>query len=168
MEFKQCSINGVIYGEKEGSEENSQINGHDKFHFTDESFLVDLNKGEEQSEHIKDFLYLLALCHTVIPDKKDDEEIKYQAASPDEEALVVAAHCFGWSFTNVRAGSCTITVNDEAQDYRIYGVNEFDSTRKRMSIVVKSLNEPGKPAILYCKGADSSMVDIMGCTPGEQ
>jgi magnesium-transporting ATPase (P-type) len=62
--------------------------------------------------------------------------MKYQAASPDEEALVVAAHCFGYSFTNARSGSCTITVNGEMQDYRIIGTNEFDSTRKRMSIVV--------------------------------
>ena len=88
----------------------------------------------------------------MIPDKQDEDLIKYQAASPDEEALVIAAHCFGWSFTNARSNSCTITVNDEQQDYSILGVNEFDSTRKRMSIVVRSLNDPAAPAILYCKG----------------
>ncbi|RPB02219.1 phospholipid-translocating P-type ATPase [Choiromyces venosus 120613-1] len=44
------------------------------------------------------FLTLLATCHTVIPERKDNNpnEIKYQAASPDEGALVEGAVQLGY------------------------------------------------------------------------
>lgn len=42
------------------------------------------------------FLRMLAVCHTVVPDGPTDEkEIKYEAESPDEAALVVAAKVIG-------------------------------------------------------------------------
>ncbi|PUU74450.1 hypothetical protein B9Z19DRAFT_1000538 [Tuber borchii] len=46
------------------------------------------------------FLTLLATCHTVIPERKDNNpnEIKYQAASPDEGALVEGAVQLGYRF----------------------------------------------------------------------
>ena len=41
---------------------------------------------------IEMFLRMLAVCHTVVPDGPiDEKEIKYEAESPDEAALVVAA-----------------------------------------------------------------------------
>lgn len=45
-----------------------------------------------------DFFTLVAVCHTVVPEisaRECDEEITYQAASPDEGALVkVQLDCF--------------------------------------------------------------------------
>ncbi|CAZ80236.1 unnamed protein product [Tuber melanosporum] len=47
---------------------------------------------------IHHFLTLLATCHTVIPERKDNNpnEIRYQAASPDEGALVEGAVQLGY------------------------------------------------------------------------
>ncbi|KAG0130770.1 hypothetical protein HOY82DRAFT_486269 [Tuber indicum] len=49
---------------------------------------------------IHHFLTLLATCHTVIPERKDNNpnEIRYQAASPDEGALVEGAVQLGYRF----------------------------------------------------------------------
>jgi phospholipid-transporting ATPase len=53
---------------------------------------------EGRAETIREMLTLLAVCHTVIPEVKDDETIVYQASSPDEEALVKAARELGFIF----------------------------------------------------------------------
>ena len=50
---------------------------------------------------IEDFLVLMAVCHTVIPERGDDGEIaSYNAASPDEKALVEGAKMYGYEFVN--------------------------------------------------------------------
>ena len=50
---------------------------------------------------IEDFLVLMAVCHTVIPERGDDGEIaSYNAASPDEKALVEGAKMYGYQFVN--------------------------------------------------------------------
>lgn len=45
------------------------------------------------------------------------------------------------------------------ETWSILAVNKFDSDRKRMSILVRSPPEFGSIPILFCKGADSSMLD---------
>lgn len=48
---------------------------------------------------LQEFFRCLAICHTVLPEGEETpEKIKYQAASPDESALVVAAKNFGFFF----------------------------------------------------------------------
>ncbi|RXM92006.1 Phospholipid-transporting ATPase IB [Acipenser ruthenus] len=47
---------------------------------------------------IWEFLTLLAVCHTVVPEK-DGDQIIYQASSPDEGALVKGAKGLGFVFT---------------------------------------------------------------------
>ena len=47
----------------------------------------------------QEFFRCLAICHTVLPEGDESpEKIKYQAASPDEAALVLAAKHFGFFF----------------------------------------------------------------------
>lgn len=47
------------------------------------------------------FFRLLAVCHTVVAEgERTPDEIKYEAESPDESALVVAAKRFGFFFYN--------------------------------------------------------------------
>ena len=62
--------------------------------FDDTRLISTLRKGEAGATEINEFLLLLAVCHTVIPEK-DGEKWVYRAASPDEEALVKAAKCLG-------------------------------------------------------------------------
>lgn len=48
------------------------------------------------ARRVRFFLLSIALCHTCFPEKKRDGEIEYQAASPDEQALVRAAQDLGY------------------------------------------------------------------------
>jgi len=54
-------------------------------------------------------------------------------------------------------------VNDNSskdiETWSVLAINKFDSTRKRMSILLRSPPEFGGCAILFCKGADSAMLD---------
>ena len=47
---------------------------------------------------IEDFLTLLTVCHTVIPEEGEDGLIRYNAASPDEKALVEGAENYDYKF----------------------------------------------------------------------
>lgn len=48
---------------------------------------------------LQEFFRCLAICHTVLPEGGDTpDNTTYQAASPDEAALVTAAKHFGFFF----------------------------------------------------------------------
>ena len=49
------------------------------------------------------------------------------------------------------------------ETWTILAVNKFDSTRKRMSILLRSPPELGNLPILFCKGADSAMLEPGVC-----
>ncbi|KAJ4469887.1 phospholipid-transporting ATPase 1 [Lentinula aciculospora] len=109
-----------------------------------------------QRAHIIAFFRALAVCHTVLADKPDPERdpfhLEYKAESPDEAALVAAARDVGFPFINKGKDGIDIEVMGQKERYEVLKVLEFNSTRKRMSVVVR--NPEGK-LILYTKGADS-------------
>lgn len=41
---------------------------------------------------------MMAICHTVVPERDKSGELQYQASSPDEGALVRAAAALGFVF----------------------------------------------------------------------
>ena len=47
-----------------------------------------------------DFCNIICPCHTVFADRNADGTISYQAASPDEGALVEAARKIGYEFVS--------------------------------------------------------------------
>ncbi|EPQ67156.1 Aminophospholipid translocase, partial [Blumeria graminis f. sp. tritici 96224] len=105
------------------------------------------------------FLLSVALCHTCMPELQQDGEIEFQAASPDELALVRASQELGWLVINRTTKSVTLNYPgspDSSQklteSYDILNVIEFSSKRKRMSIIVRF---PDGSICLICKGADS-------------
>ena len=109
----------------------------------------------------KMFLISLALCHTCLPEVKEGGEIEFQAASPDELALVRAAQELGYLVLDRAAQSITLkypggpdSTETITETYDILDVIEFSSKRKRMSIIVRYPN--GKICI-FCKGADSAI-----------
>ncbi|KAG9239039.1 putative phospholipid-transporting ATPase [Amylocarpus encephaloides] len=108
------------------------------------------------------FLLSLALCHTCLPEVQEDGEIEFQAASPDELALVKAAQELGFLVIDRPARSITLSytgATDSSENisetYDVLDVIEFSSKRKRMSIIVRFPN--GKICI-FCKGADSAIL----------
>lgn len=53
---------------------------------------------QENSEWVREFLRMMAVCHTVVPELDDEGTLRYQASSPDEGALVRGAAALGFVF----------------------------------------------------------------------
>ena len=117
MEFRCCSIAGAAYADtvdesrlaaaqEEGKEPwrtfadmRGFLEGGAENPFLDmESAGVGKAIGDaREREVVKEFLTLLAVCHTVIPEVKEGKLV-YQASSPDEAALVAGAELLGYQF----------------------------------------------------------------------
>lgn len=114
------------------------------------------DKRNPQRNHIIAFFRALALCHTALSDKPEPTTnpylLNYKAESPDEAALVSAARDAGFPFIGKSKEAVDIEVMGQIERYSLLKVLEFNSTRKRMSVVVRA---PDGRLILYCKGADS-------------
>lgn len=156
MEFKQASIGGIQYADdvpEDRRATDSNPNGIYDFNRLRENLQV-----HHSQVAIHHFLALLSTCHTVIPERRDEKpgEIKYQAASPDEGALVEGAVMLGYRFIARRPRSVTILVNDEEYEYELLAVLEFNSTRKRMSTIFRC---PDGKVRCYCKGADTVILE---------
>ncbi|KAK7206902.1 phospholipid-transporting ATPase 1 [Myxozyma melibiosi] len=161
MEFKQCSIAGICYGDdipedKRAVEVDGQVIGVHNFSVLNEN--LDTHPTREV---IHEFLTLLSTCHTVIPEVTADEKIKYQAASPDEGALVDGAAKLGYQFTTRRPKSITVSIRGQDSEYELLNICEFNSTRKRMSAIFRC---PDGRIRLYCKGADTVILERL--SPG--
>ncbi len=159
MEFKQCSIGGIQYADEVPEDRRAtEQNPIGIYDFT--RLRENLRKHQSQTE-IHHFLALLSTCHTVIPERRDEKpgEIKYQAASPDEGALVEGAVMLGYQFTARRPRSVMITVEGKDYEYELLAVLEFNSTRKRMSTIFRC---PDGKVRCYCKGADTVIMERLG------
>nr|DBA23623.1 TPA: hypothetical protein GDO54_014516 [Pyxicephalus adspersus] len=144
MTFKKCTINGETY------DFGWNPLADPKFTFTDHYLIEQIRSGKDPNVRL--FFKLLSLCHTVMVEKTDDGEIIYQAASPDEGALVTAARNFGFVFLSRTQSTITVSELEKEITYEVLGILDFNSDRKRMSIIVR---EPSGNIRLYCKGADT-------------
>ena len=163
---------------KEAITEESTVKG---FNFRDERIMNGNWVTETHADVIQKFFRLLAVCHTVIPEVDEDtEKISYEAESPDEAAFVIAARELGFEFFNRTQTTISVRELDLVSGkrversvssisstlfyyaiksllvlcfrlYKVLNVLEFNSTRKRMSVIVQE--EDGK-LLLLCKGAD--------------
>ena len=158
MEFKQCSIGGIQYAEEVPEDRRATIQDGIEVGIHDFNRLKENLKTHESRAAIHHFLALLATCHTVIPERTDEKggAIKYQAASPDEGALVEGAVMMGYQFTARKPRAVQITVNGEEFEYQLLAVCEFNSTRKRMSAIFRC---PDGRIRCYCKGADTVILE---------
>ena len=159
MEFKQCSIGGVQYADE--VPEDRRATEQNPVGIFDFKKLAENRKTHPSQTTIHHFLALLSTCHTVIPERRDEKpsEIKYQAASPDEGALVEGAVTLGYQFTARRPRAVTISVEGEEHEYELLAVLEFNSTRKRMSTIFRC---PDGKVRCYCKGADTVILERLG------
>ncbi|KAG3112212.1 Phospholipid-transporting ATPase 3 [Phytophthora idaei] len=166
-------VHPVTQVEGGGDPKEAQVHFDPSIHFDDPGLLRALYAGGKQGELIHDFLTLLSICHTVIPETDSKtREVVYRASSPDEEALVKAAKCLGYNFVSpaplmkveisckpslLPNSNSNTTLEPVTKSYTIVNVNEFNSTRKRMSVV--AINEETREYVLYCKGADNMMLE---------
>lgn len=161
MEFRQCSIGGIQYADEVPEDRRATMEDGSEVGIHDFKTLMRNQESHETRNIIHHFLALLATCHTVIPERKDEKpgSIKYQAASPDEGALVEGAVMLGYKFIARKPRSVTISVDGQDYEYELLAVCEFNSTRKRMSTIFRC---PDGTIRCYCKGADTVILERLG------
>uniref|UniRef100_A0A4W6FMS5 Phospholipid-transporting ATPase n=1 Tax=Lates calcarifer TaxID=8187 RepID=A0A4W6FMS5_LATCA len=147
MQFKKCTIAGVAYGHSTHSSEEAGFN--------DPSLLENLQSNHPTAAVILEFMTMMAICHTAVPERTDGK-ITYQAASPDEGALVRAARNLGFVFSGRTPDSVIVEILGREEKYELLHVLEFTSARKRMSVIMRT---PSGKIRLYCKGADTVIYD---------
>ncbi|KAK3912291.1 putative phospholipid-transporting ATPase IA [Frankliniella fusca] len=138
MVFKQMSVGGILYKPAEN--------------LKDTLLFQHIDQNHENASLLREFLVLMSVCHTVIPEQMSDGVIQYHASSPDERALVQGASMFGFTFDTRTPSSVEIVALGKREKYEILHVIEFTSTRKRMSVIART---PDNKIKLYCKGADT-------------
>uniref|UniRef100_A0A3B5LL60 Phospholipid-transporting ATPase n=1 Tax=Xiphophorus couchianus TaxID=32473 RepID=A0A3B5LL60_9TELE len=122
-----------------------------------------------------DFFLALAICNTVVVSMEnahrqrtiaEAEELCYEAESPDEAALVYAARAYGFILLARTPDSVTVRLpSGEDLVFEVLDTLTFDSNRKRMSVLVR--HPVTKDYVLYTKGADYSIMELLG-TPYAQ
>ncbi|KAI8981510.1 hypothetical protein BDB01DRAFT_794396 [Pilobolus umbonatus] len=158
MEFKQCSVKGLSYSATPDPDKRPKQKNDSSAHYGFTELMSDYVENAPDLCLIDEFLTAMMTCHTVIPEYAEETgEVIYQASSPDESALVKGANeVFKYKFIARKPHSITCIRNNQEEVYEILNVCEFNSTRKRMSIVLKG---PDGKIKLYCKGADSVILE---------
>ena len=109
----------------------------------------------------------MALCHTVKLDKSNN----YQSFSQDEHSLVCFCQRIGIVFrgdqisphSSSKTAVRVVDFGGETRHFELLRTLEFDSDRKRMSVIVRDVTTG--EIRLHCKGADSSV--LRQCSSGD-
>ncbi|GLI80104.1 phopholipid transporting ATPase [Penicillium ochrochloron] len=136
---------------------------HDNPYLQDENltfiapnFVADIEgqSGQTQKAAVEHFMLALALCHSVITEHTpgDPPQIEFKAQSPDEAALVSTARDCGFTVLGRAGDDLLLNVMGEERTYTVLNTLEFNSSRKRMSAIIRM---PDGTIRLFCKGADS-------------
>ncbi|XP_028397580.1 probable phospholipid-transporting ATPase IF isoform X2 [Dendronephthya gigantea] len=147
MQFRTCSINGRKYEELDGllCADGLRSRNFESSNFTPE---------------MREFFLTLSLCHTVHATEEEDKDAPYpyfyQASSPDEKAFVEASHRYGLTFQGTSGEHMQVKIGNEVQSYKLLHVLEFDSTRKRMSVIISEMDGT---IVMYCKGAETAILE---------
>ncbi|XP_039060422.1 phospholipid-transporting ATPase 1-like isoform X1 [Hibiscus syriacus] len=174
MEFQCASVWGVDYNSGKGSSQDQkdgyfvEVDGKilrpKMVVKTDPELLQFARSGKDTKEgsHVHDFFLALAACNTIVPLIVDTPDptlklIDYQGESPDEQALVYAAAAYGYMLIERTSGHIVIDIQGERQRFNVLGLHEFDSDRKRMSVI---LGLPNKSVKVFVKGADTTMFGV--------
>ncbi|XP_053094267.1 phospholipid-transporting ATPase IC [Pangasianodon hypophthalmus] len=167
--FRQCCIAGQIYGDLTANSQPLDLSWN-RFScgglpFSDQRLVDHLR--EQNCPESRQFFTALALCHTVMTEWRDGLP-HYQAASPDEQALVCAARELGWVFLSRTRDSLMLSELGITRQYHLLALLEFTSKRRRMSVLerkvcvcvcVCAVRTPEGAIKLYCKGADAVVLE---------
>lgn len=166
MDFKYILINGIVYG-KIPEDHEKYIKSYSNFpNVTNVDFhdmtLLDILDNPEHNQHeiVRHTLFFLALCHTIVAETKQNE-IVYNASSPDELAFVNFAKFCGVEFRGLQNNYMLIHFKGNIYRYKLLHTFEFTSSRKRQSIIFETED---KQIFLYTKGADSILENLLSST----
>ena len=150
MELRKCSINGVIYGGEKREQGVIGVSGDP----TPANIMRNRPMSDGERNAIQRFFTQLSICHAVFSAEIEPGKRKYQAASPDDLALVQSSADMQFVFLEREDNFVRLQYADFPVDvWEVLADIPFDSTRKRMSMLVK---EPHTGLILLLsKGADT-------------
>ncbi|QWU87443.1 hypothetical protein CA3LBN_001708 [Candidozyma haemuli] len=147
----------------------------DELSLVSKQFVSDLKglSGVEQQKANAEFMLTLGLCHSVVVEEDPKNPLKklLKAQSPDEAALVGTARALGFCFQNKNKNGYTLSIQGKEKEYQVLNTLEFNSTRKRMSAIIKMPPEDGEKEskiVLLCKGADSIIYSRLSDTKNPQ
>ncbi|CDW89464.1 p-type atpase [Stylonychia lemnae] len=168
MIFKKCSVGNVIYGESQQIDDPQQ---DELVQSSKEKILKEMFDNKQFSEHgqqLMQFFRTLAVCHTCMVERdKDSGKLKYSSSSPDELALVQGSKQVKIEYIERSSTNIKIKLNeDETEEYELLVEFPFDSTRKRMTLIVR--NSQTKMITQMTKGADSIMIPRINFGKNEQ
>ncbi|CAG0919422.1 unnamed protein product [Notodromas monacha] len=148
-----CELRDLVKKSSESKEDRDAL----QFHDSNSRFeRAKARKAALVGEAVK----AVALCHNVTPIEDDGESRTYQAASPDEIALVQWTEAMGMSLTARDLTRMTIVDSwGNEHHYEILMVFPFTSETKRMGIILR--DEESDKIVFYLKGADIVMVEII-------
>lgn len=104
-------------------------------------------------------------CSLHVPTQCDrpeitSENLTYEAESPDEAALVYAAKAYGFNLLSRSPNSVVVRLpSGDKLAFEVLDTLTFDSTRKRMSILVR--HPITTEYVLYTKGADYAIMELL-------
>ena len=175
MAFLKCHVDGIRYGPNEMERQNDKCpridDPPDMPPFNTRKCLFSDNRLAQRRHNrkVNEFLTLLSVCHSIIPQYPLGEEgpCVYNASSPDEKALVLFAKNMHYYFYKAHVQILQVDGVEQMIDghrfyiniygdkvkFDVYNMLEFTSKRKRMSVITKDPRD-GKIK-LYCKGADN-------------
>ncbi|XP_064166339.1 phospholipid-transporting ATPase IH isoform X3 [Anguilla rostrata] len=160
MEFIECCVDGHIYVP------HAICNGQIMPDSCDID-MIDSSPGAGGKEREELFFRALCLCHTVqVKEEETVDGIKrgihqgkstsfYISSSPDEVALVEGMKRLGFTYLRLKDSHMELlNRDDEVERFELLEVLNFDSVRRRMSVIVRSTTGE---YYLFCKGADSAI-----------
>jgi phospholipid-transporting ATPase len=150
MEFNKCSIGAdIIHDEKKDPGGLAKLYGSDPY--------AGINNPKFAS--LTHFLYCISLCHTINPEfDAKANRTTYDGSSIDEVALIHGTVANGFVLTHRTQSDMTLKVFGHTEVYKILEVIEFNSDRKRMTMVVEC---PDESIRVYIKGADNVISKIL-------
>lgn len=123
--------------------------------FVSNAYVQDMMgaSGPDQQARARYFMLCLALCNSVITEAGISGRNVFKAQSPDEAALVATARDMGYALLGRTRRGMMVDCLGEVIEYPLLNTLEFNSSRKRMSSIVRFPDT--NKIMLICKGADS-------------
>lgn len=147
--FRMKLASPALDGAAQSAAEPHNLNSPENPQLTKEHYTANVAAGCETSsaESSAEWSPLPKLC--------------YEAESPDEAALVHAAKAYKCILQSRTPDQVTVDFAGLGSlTFQLLHILPFDSVRKRMSVVVR--HPVSDQVVVYTKGADSVMMDLLG------
>lgn len=164
MRFRSCFIDGLALQVKDGKLvpiKGDIIDQQVSINYKTNPSTIKTSFSFLLLQKLEEFFLCITVCNTIrVRTEPESQVINYSADSPDEKSLVEAAASFGIVLVEATDQHCMVrlTSSGKSMTFKKLQVFEFESIRKRMSVIVE--DESGK-VIMFCKGAESELSSLL-------